>query len=48
VQFLDSLGGVWQTVFAGKSEAEELTVELPVSSSQKRGFWRVRAGALSE
>ena len=48
VQFLDSLGGVWQTVFTGKSEAEELTVELPVSPTQVRGFWRVRAGVLSE
>ena len=48
VQFVDSLGGVWQTVFTGKSEAEELTVELPVSSTQVRGFWRVRAGVLSE
>jgi hypothetical protein len=48
VQFLDSLGGVWQTVLTGKSDAEELTVELPVSRAQQRGFWRVRAGSLTE
>jgi hypothetical protein len=48
VQFLDSLEGVWQTVLTGKSEAEELTVEIPVSQTQLRGFWRVRAGVLSK
>lgn len=48
VQFLDSLEGVWATVLTGKSEAEQLTVELPVSPTQRRGFWRVRAGVLSQ
>lgn len=48
VQFLDSLEGVWVTVLTGKSEAEQLTVELPVSPTQQRGFWRVRAGVLSQ
>ena len=46
VQFLDNLGLAWQTVLTGKSDAAELTVELPVSPTQQRGFWRVRAGLL--
>jgi hypothetical protein len=46
VQFLETLGSPWQTVLTGKSDAAELTVELPVSPTQRHGFWRVRAGLL--
>jgi len=48
VQFLESLGSKWQTVLTGTAEAAELTVELPVKSTQQRGFWRVRAGLLTD
>jgi len=43
VQTCSSLGGEWQTVLEGDADASELTIEIPVSRSQRHGFWRVRA-----
>ncbi len=48
VQFLESFGSQWQTILTGVSDAEQLTVEIPVSPAQRRGFWRVRAGHLGD
>ncbi len=48
VQHLDAINSSWQTVLSGTSDAAELTVELPVSPAQRQGFWRVRAGLLSD
>jgi hypothetical protein len=43
VQSCISLGGDWETVLEGDADAAELSVVIPVTHSQRHGFWRVRA-----